>query len=330
MNRRDFLVSSIAAAGSRWTLASNLPAAAAGQAALLAATAVAEHPATAEPIIDTHTHFYDPTRPQGVPWPPREAKQLYRPVLPAHFKALARPFGVTGTVVIEASPWLEDNQWLLDLARDDSFLVGVVGHLQPGADGFQKHLSRFAKNRLFRGIRIATGDIGKGLGQPRFVADLKRLADHDLELDVNGGADTGAAAARLAAALPDLRIVIDHAGNVPIDGKAVPAAWLVGMRAPARHRHVYCKVSALVEATGHRDGKAAKDMAFYTPVLDALWDAFGEDRLLYGSNWPVSEPSAPYAVVLGIVREYFGAKGKEAAAKFFGRNALGAYKWVKR
>src|SRR3989449_918099 len=65
-------------------------------------------------LIDTHTHFYAPTRPQGVPWPPREDKLLYRPVFPKDYRALPVPRPVTGTVVVEASHWLEDNQWLLD------------------------------------------------------------------------------------------------------------------------------------------------------------------------------------------------------------------------
>ena len=70
-------------------------------------------------IIDTHVHFYDPTRPQGIPWPGKNNKQLYRPVLPDEFKRLSKPFGVAGTIVVEASPWIEDNQWCLDLAAKE-------------------------------------------------------------------------------------------------------------------------------------------------------------------------------------------------------------------
>src|SRR5262245_62200533 len=73
----------------------------------------------ADEIIDTHTHFYDPTRPEGVPWPGKDDKLLYRKVLPRDFLKVASPVGVTRTIVVEASPWLEDNQWLLDLARRD-------------------------------------------------------------------------------------------------------------------------------------------------------------------------------------------------------------------
>ena len=83
-------------------------------------------------LIDTHTHFYDPTRAQGVPWPPREDKLLYRTVLPKDYRALAVPQPVTGTVIVEASPWLEDNQWVLDLSEREPFIVGFVGNLPVG------------------------------------------------------------------------------------------------------------------------------------------------------------------------------------------------------
>ena len=92
-------------------------------------------------VIDTHTHFYDPTRKEGVPWPGKADKVLYRTVLPAEYKKLAAPHGVTGTVVVEASPRVEDNQWLLDLAEDEPLIVGIVGHLSPGQRDFAANLT---------------------------------------------------------------------------------------------------------------------------------------------------------------------------------------------
>jgi predicted TIM-barrel fold metal-dependent hydrolase len=284
----------------------------------------------ANTIIDTHVHFYDPTRPEGVPWPGKNDKLLYRPFLPKHFRELTRPQMVTGTVVVECSTRLEDNQWVLDQAKDEPFVVGLVGNLTPGADDFPKHLHRFARNPLFRGIRVVHEPLEKGLDQDRFIDDLKRLAKHDLELDVNGGPRLLPVAARLAQRIPELRIVIDHAANVPVDGKAPSPDWLAGIRLAAKQPNVFCKVSALVEGTRRRNGDAPTETAFYKPVLDALWAAFGEDRLIYGSNWPVSQYCASYATVLQIVREYFQAKGQSAAEQFFWRNALAAYKWVKR
>lgn len=294
----------------------------------LAAPAALAAEDEAPPAIDTHTHFYDPTRKEGVPWPGKDDKLLYRRVLPDEFKELARKHHVTGTVVVEASPWVEDNQWLLDLAAREPFVVGVVGRLDPAGDDFPKLFARFAKNERFRGIRVNHGDLKKGLDQKAYLQNLRLLVEHDRALDVNGGPDLPADVARLARALPELRIVINHEANLRIDGKEPPEAWRKGMKAAAEGKRVVCKVSALAEGTGKKERDAPAEVAFYRPVLDALWETFGEDRLLYGSNWPVSERAASYATLYGIVSAYFGAKGRGPLAKFLRGNALAAYKPV--
>jgi L-fuconolactonase len=281
-------------------------------------------------IIDTHTHFYDPTRPKGVPWPPEDDALLYRRVLPDDYRALPQPQAVTGTVVVEASPWVEDNQWILDLAADHPFIVGLVGNLAIGADDFRSNLRRFVKNPLFRGLRIGAGPLRRSLTEARLLDDLKLVADHDLALDLLGGPDMLPDVARLAKAVPQLRLIIDHVANIRIDGKAVEHVWRDGMRAAGEQRHVYCKVSGLVEGTGRTDGTAPGDVAFYRPVLDGIWEAFGAERLVYGSNWPVSERFASCAVVQQIVLDYFHAKGQSALDGVFWRNAQTLYRWVKR
>jgi L-fuconolactonase len=235
-------------------------------------------------------------------------------------------------VVVEASPWVEDNQWLLDLAAEDKLLVGIVGHLAPGGEKFAEHLKRFAKNPLYRGFRINGGGLTKNLEQPEFVAGLKRVIDHGLELDVNGGPSMLPGVAALAAKLPELRIVINHLANVKNDGKTVDADWLKGMQSCAAHKNVFCKVSALAESASNKDaaGLAPKETAYYAPLLDAVWKTWGDDRVIYGSNWPVSARAASYRDVLRVVAEYVGAKGKPAAEKFFAGNAKTAYRWVVR
>lgn len=279
------------------------------------------------PVIDTHTHFYDPARPQGVPWPAKDDPFLYRTVLPPEYEAVARPLGVTGTVVVEASPWVEDNQWVLDLAARDPFIVGVVGNRGPGDDDFPAHLARFAKDPLFRGIRLRDRPWRQRLEDARFTDDLRRLADADLQLDINGGPADLPDVARLAERAPGLRIVVDHCGNVPIDGGLVKPDWLAGMRAVAARPNTWCKVSGLVEGTGRQKGDAPADVDYYRPVLDALWEVFGERRLIYGSNWPVSARFAPLERVQGIVERYVAAKGRDAAERVFWRNAKDAYRW---
>jgi L-fuconolactonase len=290
----------------------------------------AAEPARDIPIVDTHTHFYNPERKEGVPWPGKGDTVLYRPVLPAEFVKLTKPLGVTGTVVVEASPWVEDNQWLLELAKDDPIILGIIGNLKPGTEDFAKQLKRFAKNELYRGIRANVGDLKEGLQQTEFISDLKQFTDLGLTLDVNGGPDTASEVAKLARQIPELTICINHCGNVKIDGKDPPADWLAGMQAAAEHEHVFCKVSALVEGTGKREGDAPREVAFYEPILSALFKTWGEDRLIYGSNWPVSVRAASYETVLNIVREFFGTKTRSIQKKYFADNARAAYRWKKQ
>jgi L-fuconolactonase len=279
-------------------------------------------------IIDCHTHFYDPTRPEGIPWP-QKGTPLYRPVLPKHLRELKQFRRVTGTVIVEASPRLEDNAWLLELAQDDPFIVGIVGHLDPGTADFGKNVKRFAANPLFRGIRISSGLVGEFLKKGMF-ADLKLLAENDLALDVNGGPDTPALVGRLAKELPALRIVQNHIGNVRITADAPPRDWQEGIRAAASEPNVFCKISALVEGAARDGKKAPGDLAFYKPYIDVVWNAFGAERVIYGSDWPVCESAADYETMQRIVMEYAFAKGDQATRDFCSLSAKRAYKWVER
>ena len=105
------------------------------------------------PIIDTHIHLFDTARPGGVPWPTKKDGILYQPALPDRYRKIAVPLGIVGAIEVEASPWLEDNQWVLDVAEKDKIIVGTVGNLEPGKPDFRQQLERFQRNPLFRGIR---------------------------------------------------------------------------------------------------------------------------------------------------------------------------------
>jgi L-fuconolactonase len=302
-----------------------------GSAPLRGATQEKPAPAANGPVvIDTHTHFYDPERPQGVPWPPRGDKLLYRRVLPRDYRALPVPRPVTGTVVVEASPWVEDNQWVLDLAAREPFIVGLVGNLPVGTKEFAGHLKRFAAHKLFRGIRLRDRKLEGTLEDQLFLGDLKLLADYNLSLDLVGGMEILGFATRLKVQVPDLRIVIDHLAGVVVDGKPPPAEWVQQMRALSAKPKVYCKLSGLVEGTGRSDGTAPRDVEFYRPVLDAMRAVFGSQRLMYASNWPVSERFAPLATVQGIIADYFRNQGRQAEEAVFAKTAKAAYRWEPR
>ena len=278
-------------------------------------------------IIDTHTHFYDPRRPEGIPWPNESNELLYRPVLPEHHRDLSEPEGVTGTVVVEASAWLEDNQYILDLAAADPWIVGLVGHVDPGREEFGSDIERFSANELFRGIRVGGGyfaDIDKG----SFMADMELLVKKGLQLDVLMNLDNWDGLLALAKRLPELPIVINHIALVRVDGNPPDPHWVECMNRAGELPQVYMKGSGLVETTP--DTPAPTDPGYYVPTLDAIWAAFGEDRIVYGSNWPVSDAYADYATVIAVVRAYFEGKGKEQAEKYWWRNAKKAYGFIDR
>lgn len=295
-------------------------------AALAVAPLQAAAAAPASRVIDTHTHFYDPSRKQGVPWPQKNSP-LHRTVLPKDWLAVASPVGVRETIVVEASAWLEDNAWILELAAQEKCIVGFIGHLSPEEAGFQQHVKRFGANPIFRGIRVSQRDFLAHEGAPAFRESLTLLADEDLTLEVNGSTAVHAPVAKLAESMPSLRIVVDHVGGAG-DAARLSAEWRSGMAALGKRPKVYCKVSALMEQTdaARREwGTAPRDPAYYTPILDHCRESFGEDRLIYGSNWPVCERGGSYADQFRIVTEYFGALGRDASEKYFWKNATAAY-----
>lgn len=299
----------------------------AGVPILMAGCATTTHQPVAAPsipIIDTHTHFYDPNRTGGIPWPPKNDAILYRPVLPAEFVALTRPLGVTGTVVVEASPRIEDNDWLLKLAAENPVILGIVGHLKPGESGFASQLNRLAVNPKFRGIRSGLWGVNLASRQEGYVNDLKRLADKGLSLDVLCGPAQIQSVDELAKKIPALRIIINHLGGVKIDDEWPAADWINAIDRVSQNKNVHMKVSGLVEATG-KEKSAPESLAYYRPVLDLLWNSFGPDRLIYGSNWPVSNRFADYHQVLSIVTAYFEERGRAAMEKYFNSNARAFY-----
>jgi len=285
------------------------------------------------PIIDTHIHLFDTERPGGVPWPSKNNpahKVMYMPSLPSRYRKVVDGLGIVGAIEIECSPLLEDNQWVLDVARDDDIMVGTIGHLTPGTPEFKAQLDRFHKNPLFRGIRYGLGgQAGRGVDRPEFVADLKALADADLVMDTaNPSVSLLEAVVRVSDRVPNLRLVIDHLPQMlrPTES-AAQASYDASMKAIRGRPQIYVKVSEVLRRV---DDKIPVDLEFYRPRIDEILDVFGMDRVLYGSDWPNGDQWLPVPVGFKIVHEYFMAKGQAAAEKYFWRNSIKAYKWVKR
>ena len=203
------------------------------------------------PIIDTHIHLFDPTRPQGVPWPEKTDTVLYKPALPARYRKVTQGLGVVGAIEIECSPWLEDNQWVLDTAAKDTIIVGTVGDLEPGKPDFRKHLERFHRNPLFRGIRCGNlwgRNLAEDVTKEGYVSDIKALADAGLGLDTaNQDSALLEAVIRLTDKVPNLRVVIDHLPQAePPEDPAARRERETDLRELAARPHVYVKLSEVL------------------------------------------------------------------------------------
>ena len=277
-------------------------------------------------IIDTHTHFGDPARPNPL---------LHRTELPHVYEALAIPEGVTGTVVVEARLGLEEIQWLSGLAEDDPFIVGIVGDIDPCSETFAADLESVSDNPLLVGVRLhdtccrddrSAAASGTEFAWRRTLKSAELLAARGMELDLHITHDRIDRVVELALRVPELRVVVNHiAKSRPLESKAANPRWAEHIQRLGEYPQVYCKVSALVQMTGRRP--APSDPDFYASTLDVIWDAFGEDRLIYGSNWPQIEAVSDYATVQGIAAAYFQDKGPAVAERLFWKNAKSAYKW---
>lgn len=266
-------------------------------------------------IVDTHIHLYDPTRPEGVPWPEPE-DLIYETTLPDRCTERAIPVGVIGAMVVECSDWVEDNQWVLDQARDEPFILGLVGNLDLYDAEFASNIERFACNPIFRGIRA-------GIRKPHDLDGVRLLADKDLSLDLSLNEQMITVAQRL----PNLRLIINHCAGIKMDGEDPDPAAVQLMQSAAEHANVFCKLSGMMDLRCSIR-PAPVDMSHYAPYLDLLWDAFGEDRMIFGSDWPVSDRSQrSYAEVLQLAKDYVTTKPATAEAKVFAGNAQRAYKF---
>lgn len=287
---------------------------------------------TAFPIIDTHIHLFDTTRKQGVPWPTPKDGMLYQPALPERYRSIARPLGIVGAIVVEASPWIDDNQWVLDVAATDPMIVGVIGNLEPGTPDFRPHLDRLQRNPLFRGIRYGNlwgRNLSAQLSNPQFVDDLRYLAQAGLVLDTaNPNPDLLAAVVRLTDQIPAIKVIIDHLPQMAMpNAKEDRSRYESILKELGKRPQVFVKVSEVLRRI---DGTIPTSLNFYRSRLDEIFDQFGEERLLYGSDWPNSDQWKPFDVGLGLVQDYFMAKGRSIAEKYFWRNSIAAYHWQKR
>jgi L-fuconolactonase len=284
------------------------------------------------PIIDAHIHLFDTSRPGGVPWPEKTDTAIYRPALPERLMGIAVPHGVVGAIAIEASPLLADNDWLLQVANQNPFIVGIVGDLVPGTPSFLKDLDRLHRDPLFLGIRYGNlwkRDLAVDMNRADFIPGLTAVAQAGLVLEsANPTPSLIRALAEVSDKVPSLRIVVDHLPHlVELENPDARNEYWSDLRHLSQNPSVFVKLSEIPIRIGN---EVVLKPEFYKARLDAIWELFGDDRTLFGSDWPNGDQVATYSETMAIARAYVSSKGAVACQKYFWKNSIAAYKWHRR
>jgi L-fuconolactonase len=283
------------------------------------------------PIADTHIHLYKVTRPGGVPWPSPQNKILYRDVLPAEYKALARKYGIRSAGIVEASPLFEDNQAVLDQVKGDDFFPFLVAQVEIGSPHVLADLDKLAEDPRVVGVRAFLWTPGITLDATQ-LTQLRAVAAKGMTLDLvsRGTLNPKDQVSALASAVPDLRVILDHLAGAK--GAHPSPDWELDLRRLAdRHPNVFVKFSSFFDmynpVSAEDEGwKSPTTLDAYQAHFDVLMSAFGEDRLIWGSNWPVSDLGGDFGQQIALAEAYLQPFGPRVRDKVMFGNALDFYR----
>ena len=270
--------------------------------------------------IDAHQHFwkYNPVRDS---WIDDSMQVIQKDFLPNDLHPILQGNGIQGCVAVQADESEEETDFLLSLADENDFIKGVVGWMDFFDDDFEEKLYYYAKNKNFKGVRhILQGKPKRYLFQHKFLRGLRKLERYNLTYDLLVYENQLSEVIKLVKQFPKQRFVVNHIGKPKIS-KGLDPQWIDGMAQLSKHENVFCKISGMVTETEHWNWSSTE---FY-PFMDVIVNAFGVDRILYGSDWPVCYLSAEYEQVLAIVTAYFSEHSSEALDKVMGKNAIKFY-----
>jgi L-fuconolactonase len=272
-------------------------------------------------IVDAHHHLWDPGR-HEYPWMTGEAARLREPRVLDDLRAVTGPAGVSATVAVQAATTEAETAWLLALAAEsDGLVAGVVGWVDleaPDADERIAALRAGAGGKCLVGIRHQVHDEPdpEWLDRDAVRRGLRAVAEAGLAYDLLLFPEHLAPSLRLAEAVPELALVVDHGAKPPIaSGGWEP--WSTDLAALAAHERIHCKLSGLVTEARH-DAWREDGVERYAARLLEL---FGPSRLMFGSDWPVCTLAASYGEVLELAQTALAGCSPDERAGVLGGNA---------
>ena len=270
--------------------------------------------------IDSHQHFwrYDPVRDS---WITEEMSKLKRDFLPEDLAPLLDAQELSGTIAVQADQSEKETEFLLELAENHPFIVGVVGWVDLLAPTLVERLEHFSQFDRFCGVRhVAQAEADNFLARDDVARGIEMLREYNLTYDILVYPHQLPAALSLVEKLPDSSFVVDHLAKPRIrEGKLEP--WATLLRAMAQYPNVWCKLSGLV-TEANWDRWSQEDIR---PYLDVVFEAFGPDRIMFGSDWPVCLLAASYHEVQDLVEGYVTSLSVFERDKLFGGNAAAFY-----
>ena len=271
-------------------------------------------------VIDSHVYFWKYNK-EEYGWINKNMKALQKDYLPADIKLTFERNGVDGCVAVQSIPSFTETRFLAELANTHSFIKGVIGWADLRSPQVGKNLDELKAYRAIKGIRhILQSEPDVLFYNQDFRRGIATLKEYGYTFDLLINADQLKAASDLVAAFPDQVFILDHAGKPDIKNKEINS-WKAGINELARYPNVYCKLSGLITEA---EWKSWSPGDFY-PYFDVIFKAFGADRLLYGSDWPVILLSGIYVQWKSMLEKYMEDYEDEDKQKIFGGNATLVY-----
>ena len=271
--------------------------------------------------IDSHHHFWIYNT-DDYPWMTGDRGPLQVDYMPDDMAPLLKATGIDGTVAVQARQVERETQFLLELAEKHDFIRGVVGWVDLRADDAEARLERFADHPRMVGVRHIVHDEADDrfmLGGS-FLQGLAQLNRFNLTYDLLLFPRHIKVAIEVVKRFPQQPFVLDHIAKPFIkDGTLEP--WAREIRQLAAHDNVFCKVSGMVTEAAWQ----AWTQADFDPYLDIVFECFGVERLMFGSDWPVCTLGGSYSEVVDIVRQYIAALSADEQAAIMGGNASAFY-----
>lgn len=272
--------------------------------------------------IDTHQHFWKYSA-EEYRWIGEGMEALRRDFLPAHLRPLLHAHSMAGSVAVQARQSLEETRWLLELADDNAWILGVVGWVDLAGARVGRELERFAVHPKLRGIRHVLQDEpdDRHMLRADFMRGLALLKDFDLTYDLLLYPRHLPAACELVERFPEQRFALDHLAKPLIKAHQLEP-WATDVHRLAAHPNVCCKISGMVTEADWRNWKQDD----FAPYLDVALEAFGAERLMVGSDWPVCTLAAHYGDTLTLPQAYFSRLAIEQQEAIWDSNARRFYR----